>query len=70
MAKSRIKKILIVLLNIVLYLIYGNNIIYILIASIGAYFLGKMLQKIKKTIDFRTVEEGVWIYIRYAGITP
>ena len=49
MAKSRIKRVLIVLLNLVLYLIYGNKIFFILIASFGTYFFGK---KIKKNKNF------------------
>ena len=47
MAKSRIKRVLIVLLNLVLYLIYGNKILFILIASVGTYFLSKKLEKNK-----------------------
>ncbi len=47
MAKSRVKKILIILLCLILYLIYGNKIYCILSASIGSYFFGKIVQKNK-----------------------
>ena len=49
MANCRIKKLLIVLLNIVLYLIYGKNIGFILVASVGTYFFGKIAEKNKNT---------------------
>ena len=50
MAKSRIKKIIIVLLHIVLYLIYVNNIIFIIAASIGTYFFGRYAEKNKNIL--------------------
>ena len=47
MAKSGIKRWLIVLLNLVLYFIYGNKILFILLASVGTYFFSKKLGKNK-----------------------
>ena len=50
MAKSRIKKILLVLLNIVLYFIYGKCLLPIIISSIITYFWGKIIAKNKKLL--------------------
>lgn len=47
MAKSRIIKILILILNVVLYLIYGNHIVFILFSSISTYYLGRIIKKNK-----------------------
>ena len=47
MAKSRIKKIIIVLLDILLYFVYGNYILPIIVTSVIAYFLGKLVYKNK-----------------------
>ena len=47
MAKSRIKKIIILLLNIVLYFIYGNYLLPIVITSIIVFVLGKKVSKNK-----------------------
>ena len=45
--KSRIKKIFILLLNLLLYVIYGNYILPIVLTSIIAYFCGKLIYKNK-----------------------
>ena len=45
MARGKIKKILILILNIVLYLIYGNYLFPIIITSILTFFLGKKIYK-------------------------
>ena len=47
MARSSLKKLILLLLNIVLYLIYGNYIIPIIVTSIAAFFLGKIISKTK-----------------------
>ncbi len=47
MAKSRIKKLIILAISVLLYFIYGNKIYFIIIASIGAYYLGKKVEKNK-----------------------
>ena len=47
MAKSRIKKILLVFINLFLYFIYGKNIFVLLTTSIITYFLGRLLLKNK-----------------------
>ena len=47
MAKSRIKAILILLVNIILYFIYGNYIWFILLTGIVTFFLSKIIKKEK-----------------------
>ena len=47
MAKSRIKAILILLVNIILYFIYGNYIWFILLTGIITFFLSKIIKKEK-----------------------
>ena len=47
MAKSRVKKIIVLLLNIILYFIYGNYLLPIVITSIITFFLGKKVSKNK-----------------------
>ena len=49
MARSKLKKFLILTLNIVLYIIYGNYLLPILFSSILAFFLG---QRIKNNKSF------------------
>ena len=50
MAKSRINKLLILFLNIILYLIYGNYFLCILLTSIGTFYLGKEVKKNKSIL--------------------
>lgn len=45
MAKSRIKYLLWLLINIILYIIYGKNILYLLFSSLITYYLGKIIYK-------------------------
>lgn len=47
MAKSRIKAILILLVNMILYFIYGNYIWFILLTGIVTFFLSKIIKKEK-----------------------
>ena len=47
MAKSRIKAILILLVNVILYFIYGNYIWFILFNGIATFFLSKIIEKEK-----------------------
>ncbi len=47
MAKSRIKNVLIIILSIFLYLIYGNNFLFLFISSILTYYLGSKISKNK-----------------------
>ena len=47
MAKSRIKAILILLVNIILYFIYGNYIWFILLTGTVTFFLSKIIKKEK-----------------------
>ena len=54
MATSRIKKILLLLLNIFLYFIYGKNIIVLLITSILTYYFGNIIVK-KKSYFIMTI---------------
>ena len=48
MAKSTIKKIIILLINILLYVIYGNYYLPIIATSLIAYFFGKIVKNNKK----------------------
>ena len=54
MATSRIKKILLLLLNIFLYFIYGKNIIVLLFTSILTYYFGHIIVK-KKSYLIMTI---------------
>ena len=54
MATSRIKKILLLLLNIFLYFIYGKNIIVLLFTSILTYYFGHLIVK-KKSYLIMTI---------------
>ncbi len=47
MAKSKIKNIIVLLLNIILYCIYGNYLLPIIITSILTYYFGKLISKNK-----------------------
>ncbi len=54
MATSRIKKILLLLLNTFLYFIYGKNIIVLLITSVLTYYFGHIIVK-KKSYLITTI---------------
>ena len=53
MAKSTIKKIVILLINILLYAIYGNYFIPIIATSLITYFYGGIVKNNKKLNYFQ-----------------
>ena len=72
MAKSRIKKIVILLLNLLLYIIYGKSIIPILFTSIITFYLGRIIKKNKNpflvAISYLTILMPLVFYKYLVGI--